>query len=297
MNILITEKNEINPKALKLLKKEGHTLFFEKKDLQTIEALFIRTYTKITPNLLDQFPHLRFIIRAGVGLDNIDVKECQKRGIAICNSPGSNANAVAEFVISMMIYLKHNTFLQQSQIFKKKWRDSHLRGTELKGATIGLVGCGAIGRLIAHKLQTFETKQILGYDPFLDKEILSQNHIVKTTLEWIYKKSDVISLHLPLTPETKNMILKKELKKMKKGSFLINTSRGGIVNETDLVDAIDNGQIAGASLDVFETEPTVSQKILKCERIIKTPHIAGYTQEADEQMATQAVKNFLEMVQ
>ncbi len=300
MNIFIVEKNEINKSAVELLKREGHVIFFDITDQKLageIEALFIRTYTNITTDYLDSFPQLRYIIRAGVGLDNIDLEECKKRNIQVFNAPGSNANAVAEFVISMMINLKHNTFLQQSRILEKEWRDPKEKGSEMKGGVIGLVGCGAIGRLIAHKLQTFEIGEVIGFDPYLDEENLKKNHIRKVDLSELYQRSDIISLHVPLTDETRNMISEKEFKQMKKTAYLINTSRGGIINEIDLVGAVEKGMIAGAALDVFEDEPRVREELLHNPRIVKTPHIAGYTNEADESMATEAAKNFLKMVQ
>jgi D-3-phosphoglycerate dehydrogenase / 2-oxoglutarate reductase len=297
MNIYVTEKNEINQKGLDLLTKNGHSLIFSQpEDTSSIEALFIRTYTKVDSAYLTQFSHLNYIIRAGVGLENVDLAACKEKNITIINAPGSNANAVAEFVIGLMTMLLRQIPYHIKQLQTHKWRDMQAAGAEIKGKTIGLVGCGAIGKLIAKKLQSFDIQDIVGYDPYLDAPTLEQFHIKKVELDNLLKKSDIVSLHLPLTPETKHLITLEKLKIMKPTSFIINTSRGGIIHEQDLIKALQTHIIKGAALDVFENEPDINKTLLTCDNLIATPHIAALTQEADVEMSVQAVKHFLKVL-
>lgn len=300
MLIFIPEKKEIHKEAIDLLKKNKIKCVFDHQEAinrkKEIEAIFIRTYIKITKNFLEKFSNIKYILRAGVGLDNIDLKECKRRRIIVVNAPGANANSVAEFVIALMILLLRNFSVQNYLIKNNQWRDKEYIGKELKNKTIGIIGCGAIGRILTEKLQVFQVKNIFGYDPYLDKKTLLNYKINKTSLINLIKSSDLITLHLPLTKETKNLITKKELTQMKKSSYIINTSRGGIINEKDLIWALKNKMIKGAAIDVFENEPKINKDFLKLENIIITPHIAGYTEEADKEISLIPVKKFLEML-
>lgn len=298
MKILIFESNEIHPSAIKLLQKNG---FHTQTELQSegnkkeIEAIFIRSYTKVTPTMLEEFPNLKYILRAGVGLENIDTDATQKKGIKIINSPGSNANAVSELVICFMILLTRKIPDQINLLRKGQWRDKEKTGSELKNKTIGLIGCGAIGALVIQKLLNFGIKEILAFDPYLDEKTLKERNAKKATLDEILKKSDIITLHLPLTPQTHNLINIDKLSLTKKGAYIINTSRGGIINEKDLITALKNGQIGAAALDVFENEPEVNQDLLELPNAILTPHIGSFTHEADEEMSVLTVRNFLKI--
>ncbi len=299
MLIYITEPNEIHNSAKEILIRNGHKVIEAEpllEDKKKVEAIFIRTYTTVNNSLLTDFPRLKFILRAGVGLDNIDTDLCKKKGIQILNSPGANANSVAEYVVCIMIMMLRHIGEQNKLLTEHKWRDKNHQGEDLKGRVIGLVGCGFIGKLLADKLQGFEVKKILGYDPFIDEETMAKNHIVKADLETILETSDIISLHLPLLKETKDIISLTQLKKMKKNSYIINTSRGGIINEEDLIYVLRENLIAGAALDVFENEPKINKNFLNLKNIFLTPHIAGYTKEADIMMSIAPVKRFLEAV-
>lgn len=298
MIIYITESNETHPNAIELLKQNGHIITFDLKD-QTpdkVDALFIRTYTIVTKEYLDQFPNLKYILKIGVGTDNIDSEECKKRNITLINAPGSNANAVAEYVIGVIIMGLRNILPQSDRLQNKGWREKILIGSEIKNKTVGIVGCGAIGKLIAKKLQNFEVKNILGYDPFMTAEQMKEHNIEKSELNVLLKTADIITLHLPLTPETTNLITYENFKNMKRTAILINSARGGIVNETDLVRALQEKLIQTAALDVFENEPTVRSELLDLENIVITPHIAGYTTEADSEMSLMPVKKLLEII-
>lgn len=298
MKFLIFEGQEIHPKAIQILKKNGFNVQTELSSTENkkeIEAFLIRSYTKITPSLLDEYPALKYVLRAGVGLDNVDAKACEKRGIKVINSPGSNANAVSELVVCFMILLLRRIPVQMNLLRNGEWRSKKEIGSELKNKIVGFIGCGAIGKLTTEKLLNFEIKEILAFDPYLDKTTLKKRHAVKCELDEVLKKSDIITLHLPLNNETHNLINKDKLALTKKGACIINTSRGGIINEEDLLTALKSGHIAGAALDVFENEPDFRKEFLEFPNVILTPHIGGFSQEGDEAMAVQVVENFLKI--
>jgi phosphoglycerate dehydrogenase-like enzyme len=297
MIVYLTEPNEIANEAKRLLIDNGFSLITDSilhtVNKNDIRVLFIRSYTKVDKALLDSMPGLTFILRAGVGVDTIDVEECGKRNIRILNAPGSNANAVAEYVIGLMIMLMRNALFQMRQIHESKWRVRARTGHEIKGKVIGIIGCGAIGQSIAHKLQPFSPALILGYDPHVAAETLTGKQIQKAEISEILSRGDIITLHLPLLKDTMNLIGEKELHSMKQTAYLINTSRGGIVDEAALIHALKTGVIAGAALDVFTTEPEINPELKNLDNIILSPHIAGFTEEADIAMAVAPVQELL----
>lgn len=294
MNIFIAEPNEINSQAIDLLKINKHRVFIKSFKKNIIEVIFLRTYISANKQYLSGFPNLKYILKAGVGLDNIDLNYCKTKNITIFNAPASNSNAVAEFVLSTMIMLLKKTSQQINELKEGHWRNKLFQGEELKNKIVGIVGCGAIGKLLAKKLSGCDVKKIIGYDPYLDKNTLKQFNIIKSSLDYLICNSDIITLHLPLTKDTKDLISKIEFKMMKKNAYIINTSRGGIVNEKDLVFALKKNIISGAALDVFEDEPNILKDLTKLPNIILTPHIAAYTYEADKQMSIIPVQRFLE---
>lgn len=297
MNILLFEKNEIHSDALQLLSNQGCTIIDAENnsvDHQSIETVFIRTYTQINSAFLDTYPNLKYIIRAGVGIDNIDTTECQIRNIQIFNSPGANAHSVAELGLCFIILMLRNIELQIQSLKNNDWRKRQYLGSEVKGKTVGIIGCGAVGKLLAKKLTGFEVKSILGYDPFLTTEQLYAHNIIKAELDELLSHSDVIVLCIPLTLETYKLIKIEHLQKMKNTSYIVNLSRGGIIDEDHLIHALQNNIIAGAALDVFENEPhNINQKLLTCKNLVVTPHIGGFTKEGDRQICTAAAQNFL----
>lgn len=298
MKFLVFESQEIHPKAIQILKKNGfgvQTEISSAENKKEIEAFLIRGYTKITPSLLDEYPTLKYILRAGVGLENVDVDACLKRGIKVINSPGSNANAVSELVVCFIILLLRKIPIQINLLKNGQWRSKKEIGSELKNKIIGFIGCGAIGKLATEKLRSFGIKEILAFDPYLDKATLLECHAIKCELDEVLKKSDIITLHLPLNNQTHNLINKEKLALTKKGACIINTSRGGIINEEALIGSLTDGHIAGAALDVFENEPNFRKEFLEFPNVILTPHIGGFSQEGDEAMATQVVENFLKI--
>jgi len=299
MNFLIFESQEIHPKALQILKKNGFSLLTEIKnenDRKKIDAIFVRTYTKVTPQLLNEFPNVKYVLRAGAGLDNIDLDACEKRGIKVISSNGANANAVAELVICFMVLLLRQIPAQMELLKNGKWRSKEKIGSELTDKTIGLIGCGIIARRVAQKLQNFGVTKILGYDPFIDKKTLLKNNIQKSTIDDVLTNSNIISLHLPLTSETKHLIDKAKLKLIKKTAYIINTARGQIIKENDLIESLQKGKIAGAALDVFENEPNINPQLFQIRNLILTPHIGGFSLEADEAISVLAVENLLKAI-
>lgn len=297
MNILVFEHNDIHSDALNLLRENGHHVVEETAadlDRKMMDAVFVRTYTQVDSAFLDQYPHLKHVIKAGVGLDNIQLAECQKRGISVHNSPGANAHSVAELAIGLTIFLMRNVHAQIESLNNHQWRQRQYLGSEVAGKTIGILGCGAVGKLVAKKISGFDVTEILGYDPYLSVEQLAAAGITKAELSEVIERSDAIILSIPLTPETHDLIKLEQLKQMKPTSYIINVSRGGIINEQDLCQALDSGIIAGAALDVFENEPLgIKPELLNCKNLIATPHIGGFTTEGDKAMCVVAAQNFL----
>lgn len=293
--VFLPEPKEIHKDALTLLKNKGFTLT-DKKDANP-DVIFIKTKTVVDSDYLDKFKKVKYILRAGVGLDNIDLRECKKRKIRIFNAPGSNSVAVAEYTVLVALTLLRNITLQTSELEKGGWRNPKYIGSEIKGKTVGLIGCGAIGKLVAEFFSAFRVKAIYGYDPYLDLETLKKSGIEKSGLKKIIQVSDIICMHVPLTPETKNMIGEKELKHMKDGVCIINASRGGTIDEKALVKVVKGGKNIKVALDVFENEPKVKKEFIKFSNVLTTPHIAGYTSESQKQMSLKAVKNFLEFIE
>ncbi len=296
MKIFIAEPAEINQKASEILSANGHMPVTHIKETDDIECVIVRTLTKCDKQYLDRFSNLKYLLRVGVGLDNIDIEECKRREIQVINAPGSNANAVAEYVVGLMIAASRNLILQSDRLKKGKWRNMQLLGRELSGKTIGIIGCGAIGKLVAKKIKSFDIDEILGYDPYLDSATLETFSIKKTDLNTLYSRSDYITLHLPLLKDTKKMISEAQFKAMKKETVLINTSRGEILDEDALINALLKNTIRAAAIDVFENEPNVNKKLLEIPNLIATPHIAALTEEADEEMAVQPVKRLLSIL-
>ena len=244
----------------------------------------------ITSRLLDKLPNLKIIAKYGVGLDNIDLEACKQRNIQIGWTGGVNKRAVAELTIGLLISLCRNLFTTSFQLKNNKWNKAG--GIQLTGKTIGIIGLGNIGKELVSLLGPFNCK-ILANDIIAIRDFASLNNIRVCEKNEIFEKSDFISLHTPLTSLTKNMITMDVFKKMKPSSFLINTARGGIVNEEDLKYALMNGIIAGAAFDVFEQEPPEDLDLLNLDNFICTPHIGGNSMEAVVEMGISAIDHLL----
>ncbi len=263
-------------------------------------AIIVRNRTQVDVELLGRAPNLKVVGRLGVGLDNIDMMACKQRNVTVCPATGANAPSVAEYVMGAAFSLVRGAFGASMQIAEGQWPRAALsNGGELAGRTMGLVGFGGIGQLVAQKAQALGMKTV-AYDPLLPDESAVWQETRHMTLEEVLAKSDVISLHVPLTDETRGMISSDALATMKLNAVLINTARGGIVDEQALADALRDNRLGGAALDVFETEPpeqTRARNFAGLSNVILTPHIAGLTQEANSRVSELTVDNVLNVLE
>ena len=263
-------------------------------EMKDADALIVRI-AKCDGHAIENSPNLKVIGRTAVGYDSVDVKTATAHGIPVVITPGANNRSVAEHAVAMMFALSKNLVEAQQEMCKGNWE---IRGAkkafELEGKTIGILGLGAIGRETAKICEGCGMK-VAAYDPFLSKEqVEGYGAVYYENYEDLLKVSDVVSIHVPLTDETKNMISKKQLTEMKKTALIINCSRGGIINETDLVEALKAGEIAGAGTDVFCSEPPkTDDPLLNCPNLIVSPHSAAQTREAVIKMAQMCVKGCL----
>jgi D-3-phosphoglycerate dehydrogenase len=253
-----------------------------KEALPTADALLVRSETKVTAEMLATAPHLRVIGRAGIGVDNIDVEEATRRGVAVFNAPGGNTVSAAEHTIGLLLALERKIPWADASMRRGEWDRARFQGTELRGKVLGIVGLGRIGAHVA-KLARAIGMAVLAYDPYLTEARAQELQVELVPLEDLLPRVDVVTLHLPLTKETRNLIDRRRLALMKPRAVLLNCARGGLVDETALQEALEQGTLAGAAIDVFETEPLPADSPLrKAERVILTPHLAASTAEAQE---------------
>jgi len=280
----------IADKGLEILEAAGFDIVYNPNpsddELQTlvadVDAWVIRSGTKITAELLKDARNLQVIGRAGVGIDNIDIKEATNRGIIVMNNPDGNTVSAAEHTVAMMMTLSRNIQLGHMSILNGDWNRSNLVGNELKGKILGVVGLGRIGREVIKRAIGLEMK-IIGYDPFVNKDVFDSETVALVDLDTLTQESDYISLHLPLLDSTKNLFNAERMASMKSSARIINVARGGIINESDLANALNNDVIAGAAIDVFESEPLEpGSPLVKVKNILLTPHLGASTHEASE---------------
>jgi D-3-phosphoglycerate dehydrogenase len=257
------------------------------------DALIVRSRTKVTREVIFKAPKLKVVGRAGVGTDNIDSEAAREKDVRIVNTPDALTNAVAEFTVGLMIDLSRGIINAAESMRQSEWKKSAFVGSELHGKTYGAIGLGRIGRRVAEIAHAFEMK-ILAQDivPIPD-EYLKTYNVSMVDRDRVLRESDYVDLHVPLTDETRHMMNTDNLSKMKRSAFLINTSRGPVVDEDALLRALDGGTIAGAALDVFEVEPPKRKDLITNKKIIPTPHIAGQTEEAQAKAGTQIVEEVL----
>ncbi|PYS25087.1 MAG: phosphoglycerate dehydrogenase [Acidobacteria bacterium] len=249
------------------------------------EGLIVRSETKVTADLLDAAKHLRVIGRAGVGVDNIDVPAATARGIVVMNAPDGNTITTAEHTIALLVALARRVPQANSSLKSGKWERKNFIGTELQGKTLGIVGLGRIGRVVASRAHGLGMK-IVAYDPFIASDQTRDLEIETGSLDDVLARADFLTVHTPLTADTRALIDAQALAKMKQGARIINCARGGLIDEGALYDAIESGRIAGAALDVFEQEPPPSDHpLLSLDQVIVTPHLGASTTEAQEGVA------------
>src|SRR5947209_1670255 len=287
MKIIVAEKIASN--AIQLLREERDwtVLTHDQHNgdlasaLSDADALIVRSAVEVNAALLRNAGTLRVIGRAGVGVDNIDLEAATKAGIAVMNTPGANAVAVAEHTLALMLALARSICRADSTTRAGQWEKKSLQGTELRGKTLGIVGLGRIGMEVARRASAFEMK-IIAHDPFVAAKIAAERGIRLVDLEELYASADYLSLHVGLTPQTTGMINEKSLAKMKRGVRIVNCARGELIDEAALGAALTSKQVAGAALDVFTEEPPRNSPLPALENVIATPHIAGSTNEAQD---------------
>jgi D-3-phosphoglycerate dehydrogenase len=247
------------------------------------DVLVVRSRTKVTKEIIEaSAPNVKIIARVGVGLDNIDIHEAEANGIRVINSPEAAANAVSELVMGLMLSLARSIPFADIETKKGKWVKSELTGAELRGKYLGIIGVGNIGRNIG-RIGRALRMNLIGYDIVpVNKDFIREVGLIVADFNTLLESADFVTCHVPLTAETKKMFNIDKFSKMKHTAFLINTSRGEIIDESALYDALKNGRIAGAALDVFETEPPTNKMLLQLPNVICTPHIGAQTKEAQQ---------------
>ena len=261
-----------------------------REEMQNCDGIIIRSKTKLTPELLEGQKRLKVIVRAGVGVDNINLDAATAAGILVMNTPTGNTTSTAEHTIAMMMALSRNIAPASATMRAGKWDRNLYQGTQLSGKTLAVVGLGRIGLAVASRAQALEMK-VLGYDPFLSEEKAKELGIeLYRDVDQIVTKCDYLTVHTPLTDETRGIINATRLAAMKKGARLINCARGGIIDEGDLADAIESGHIAGAALDVFTKEPPTDRRLVDLPQVLTTPHLGASTDEAQELVAVEAAE-------
>ncbi|NQT76051.1 MAG: phosphoglycerate dehydrogenase [Candidatus Omnitrophica bacterium] len=255
-----------------------------KKIIKDYDALLVRSGTKVTKDIIEAADRLKVIGRAGVGLDNVDLAAASKRGIIVMNTPGGNTISTAEHAMSLILALSRN--IPEADISTKsgKWERKKFMGVELYDKTLGIIGLGRIGGEVAKRAKAFGMK-VLVHDPFLSLDKVEELGIASVDLDAIFKESDYITVHTPLTDKTKHIINKKTIARMQKGVRIINCARGGIIDEAAVVEGIKSGKIAGAAFDVYEKEPPKDSPLIGCENVILTPHLGASTEEAQVNVA------------
>jgi len=250
------------------------------------DGLAIRSSTRVTEALLEKVTRLKVVGRAGIGVDNVDVPACTRRGVIVMNTPLGNAITTAEHAMAMMLSLARHIPQANASTQAGKWEKQRFMGVELTGKQLGLIGAGNIGSIVAKKAIGYGLR-VQAYDPYLTEERADIMGVHKVDLDTLLTSSDIISLHVPKTPETSNIINASALNKMKRGSMLINCARGGLVDELALCAALESGHIRGAALDVFEVEPARENPLFGMDNVICTPHLGASTVEAQEKVAIQ----------
>ena len=290
MKIVIADK--VSPSALKIFAEHSDwsVVSPDKEhlaaELSDADAIIVRSATFVDAAMMDKAPRLRVIGRAGVGVDNVDLDAATKRGIVVMNTPGGNAVAVAEHTFALMLAMARFLHRAHSTMIAGKWEKKTLQGTELRGKTLGIVGLGRVGVEVSRRALAFGMK-VVAHDPYVAPSLAQQLNVIMVPLDELYAQSDYITLHVGLTPQTNGMINADAIKTMKKGVRLVNCARGELLNEPDVVAALQSGQLGGAGLDVYSHEPLKDSALMTLPNVMLTPHIAGSTNEAQEAVGVQ----------
>ena len=301
MKIIIADS--LPDSAAALLREQGWTVDARSgrpleellADIADADGLIVRSATKVTKQLIDAAPKLRIVGRAGTGVDNVDIGAADERGILVVNAPGANSISVAEHACALMLTLSRSIALADAQMKQGRWEKKSLQGAELRGKTLGIIGLGRIGREVARRAQAFEMT-IIAHDPFISAQLAEDVNVELLSLDDLCSRADFITLHIPSTVETTQLLDRERLSRCKKGVRIINTARGDLIDEIALAEAIASHHVAGAALDVFQVEPP-DTTLTGLPQVVATPHIAASTREAQELVGTETascVRDFLQ---
>ncbi len=295
--VLVSDK--LSDMAVQIFKDRGIDVTFDPsigkdkdKLLEVIgqyDGLAIRSATKVTDKILEAAPRLKVIGRAGIGVDNVDIPAASKRGVIVMNTPFGNSITTAEHAIAMMMAVARQIPEANASTHAGKWEKARFMGVELTSKTLGVIGAGNIGSIVCERALGLKMK-VIAYDPFLSEERAAKLGVDKVPLDELLKRSDFITLHVPLTDKTKNILSKSAIAKMKPGVRVINCARGGLVDEAALAAAITGGHVAGAAFDVFAEEPATNSPLFNLENVVVTPHLGASTTEAQENVALQVAE-------
>ena len=298
---LVLVSDPLSARALTLLRAGPGITVEERRGLSEtellplvppIDAWIVRGATRVTRRLIEAAPRLRWVARAGAGLDNIDVAAAKERGIAVLNVPGANAVAVAELVFGLLLSLLRHSPDAHASVRAGGWDKSKFQGRELRGKTLGIVGMGKIGRAVASRARAFEMTCV-GHDPFVPDDQIRPLGVEPLPLWDLLSRAEILTLHLPLSPETKGMIGAAELARLPRGAVVVNAARGGLVDEGALLAALESGAVSGAAVDVFAEEPPKDSPLTAHPRVVATPHLGAATVEAQEAVGEEIVKLLL----
>ncbi len=300
MRVLVSDS--LSEEGLEILRKAGLEVVYKpglsveelKKEIAEARALIIRSGTKVTKEIIESAKNLKVIGRAGTGLDNVDVAVATEKGIVVMNVPGGNTLSAAEHTLALLFSLARKIPQANATVKAGLWDRKKFMGMELNGKVLGIIGLGRIGNIVAERALCLRMK-VLAYDPFVSPEHAKEKGIDLVSLDELLARSDFVTIHTPLTKETYHLLNRERLAKMKKGAYLINCARGGIVDEEALYEAIISGHLAGAALDVFEKEPVPpDHPLLKLENVIVTPHLGASTVEAQKVVAVEIAQQVVD---
>ena len=296
--------DQVNPKLNEILEKNGLQITYEPEitpdqiaeKIGTYEVVVVRSRTKITKDLIQRADKCKIIARVGVGLDNIDQEAAKEKNIRVINAVEGAMNAVAELVVGLMLSLAREIPRADREVRNGNWIKKELMGTELRGKYLGIVGLGNIGKRLGRLAKSFNMN-IIGFDVLpIDEEFSKEVGLMKADLGTLLASADYVSLHVPLLDSTKHMINAEKISTMKNTARIINTSRGGVIDEDALYDALKNGNLGGAALDVFEIEPATSNKLRELPNFISTPHMGAQTKEAQSLAANVIAEKIIQIL-
>lgn len=300
MKVLVSDT--LSDEGLEILKEAGLEVIYKtglsldelKKEIEYVDALIIRSGTKVTREVIEASKNLKVIGRAGTGLDNVDIQSANEKGIVVMNVPGGNTLSAAEHTLALLFSLARKIPQANQSVKVGQWDRKKFMGVELNGKVLGVIGLGRIGGIVAERALALKMK-VIAYDPFVSPDLASKKGLELVNLDELLERSDFITVHTPLTKETYHLLNKEAFAKMKRGVYVINCARGGIIDESALYEAIIEGKVAGAALDVFEKEPPDKDNpLLKLENVITTPHLGASTIEAQKVVAIEIAKQVVD---